>query len=167
VPFEVSVANVEEAPLHAEEPADCALRLAKEKRNAVMEQHPESAVVAADTVVSLGNTVLEKPRDPEDAMAILRSLSGCVHTVHTAVAVGGPRLKIERVVTAQVGFRALSDAEIDAYVASGEPMDKAGAYGIQGDGGALVDHVHGSYTAIVGLPLRETLELLRLVGVLP
>ena len=121
-----------------------------------------SVVVAADTVVALADEVLEKPQDAADARRMLRILSGQTHRVCTAVAVGGPASRQHRVVTTEVSFRALSDDEIARYVATGEPMDKAGAYGIQGEGGALTDCVRGSYTAVVGLPLRETLELMAL-----
>jgi septum formation protein len=129
-----------------------------------MRMSPRAVVVAADTVVTLGGDVLEKPADAADAYRMLRTLSGQVHQVHTAVAVGTGDALHDVVVTTQVAFRALSDGEIARYVATGEPMDKAGSYGIQGEGGALTDWVQGSYTAVVGLPLKETLELLARVA---
>jgi septum formation protein len=162
--FRVVVAGVDEHRAPGEVPDGYALRLAREKRDAVMPLSPRSVVVAADTVVALGEEVLEKPVDAADARRMLRTLSGQVHRVHTAVAVGGPNGRHECVVTTQVAFRALSDGEIARYVATGEPMDKAGSYGIQGEGGALTDWVQGSYTAVVGLPLKETLELIARVS---
>ena len=156
----VVVAGVDETRLPGEPPDACALRLAQLKRDAVMRLAPQAVVLAADTVVALDGDVLEKPRDVEEAKALLKRLSGRSHHVHTAVAAGGPLRQAAVTVTTQVTFRALQDAEVERYVATGEPMDKAGAYGIQGDGGALVDTVTGSYTAVVGLPVREALELL-------
>lgn len=116
--------------------------------------------LAADTVVHLGDTHLEKPADRLEAAAHLRALAGRTHTVTTAVcaAFGGRTAAIA--VHTEVRFRALSEAEILAYLATGEADDKAGAYGIQGRGGALVAHLRGSYTNVVGLPLEETLALL-------
>lgn len=161
VPFRIVVAGVDEVRRPGEPPAGYAERLAREKASAVLAMTRNTVVVAADTVVALGDVVLEKPADPEDARRMLRTLSGQTHTVHTAVAVGrGATIRQVRVDT-RVTFRVLGDAEIDGYVATGEPMDKAGAYGIQGDGGALVAQIHGSYTAVVGLPLQETLALVQ------
>jgi septum formation protein len=164
VVFDVDVPAVDERHQPPESPPDYALRLARAKRDAVTSRRPGVVVLAADTVVALDGEVLEKPRDQEDACRMLRALSGRCHQVHTAVAAGGPAGQAEGVVTAAVSFRALGDKEIASYVATGEPMDKAGAYGIQGDGGALVDRVEGSYTCVVGLPLKEALELVRQVG---
>ncbi|MBI5496438.1 MAG: septum formation inhibitor Maf [Deltaproteobacteria bacterium] len=158
--FRVVVAGVEETRRTGESPPEYALRLAREKRDAVVPMVPGAVVLAADTVVALGEDVLEKPRDAADAAVMLRRLSAVEHAVHTAVAAAGPAGAAHRVVTARVRFRPLSDEDISRYVATGEPLDKAGAYGIQGDGGALVDEVHGSYTTVVGLPLREALELI-------
>jgi septum formation protein len=125
-------------------------------------------VLAADTVVALDGSILGKAATPEEAVRMLEMLSGRTHAVHTAVVVQGPRLArpISTTVTTSVRFRLLARAEIERYVASGDPMDKAGAYGIQGAGGALVAEVRGSYSNVVGLPLEETLELLRLAEVL-
>ncbi len=154
--FEVRPADLDEAVLPGEPPRVYARRVAREKALAV----PGARVLAADTVVDLEDRVLGKPADPDEARAILGALAGRTHRVHTAVALRvGDRVHATLVSTA-VRFRALTPAEIDAYVATGEPFDKAGAYGIQGHGGALVDLVRGSYTNVIGLPLRETLALL-------
>ena len=121
-------------------------------------------VLAADTTVVIDDEILGKPRDSTDAIRILRRLANRWHDVYTAVVVFGATQTC-RVVRTRVKFRALADAEIAAYWASGEPADKAGAYGIQGLGGALVERIDGSYSNVVGLPLVETLELLNLHGI--
>ena len=118
-------------------------------------------VLAADTTVALGGWIPGKPGTPDAAVRTLTRLAGQTHQVHTAVIVRYGRRVRHRVVTTFVRFRELSRAEIEAYVATGEPLDRAGGYAIQGGGGALVDRIVGSYTGVVGLPVRESLELLR------
>ncbi|CAB3921669.1 MULTISPECIES: Maf family protein [Achromobacter] len=126
----------------------------------------ELPLLAADTTVILDGAVLGKPADREDAMRILRALSGSVHEVHTAVAVcaAGEQL-LEAVSITQVHMRELSDDEIGRYCDSGEPFGKAGAYGIQGLAGTFISHISGSYTGVMGLPLFETSNLLRSAGI--
>jgi len=126
---------------------------------------PESVTLSADTVVHIGQRCLGKPESYSDARAMLRELSGKPHHVTSGVAIRHPLGVFSFYVTSTVHFRRLSDHEIDRYVASGEPMDKAGAYGIQGLGAGLVTHVEGSHTAVVGLPLDETLQALLKLGV--
>jgi len=142
--------------------------LAREKALAVIAQ-PGEIVLAADTIVVLGEKVLGKPRDNEEAAAMLRSLSGSCHQVMTGICLvcGGasPSRVYQGVEITQVTFRHLSEAEIANYVASGEPLDKAGAYGIQGLGALLVKEIQGCYFNVVGLPLVKTMELLRNCGV--
>lgn len=167
MPFHVVVAGVDERRGDGEAPRDYCLRLAREKRDAVVRIASGAAVVAADTIVVLDEEVLEKPHDRDDAVRMLTRLSGREHAVFTAVAVAANGQAHQTLVQTRVRFRPLTHDEIQRYVGSGEPMDKAGAYGIQGDGGALVDVIEGSYTAVVGLPVKETLELLRAVGALP
>lgn len=122
-------------------------------------------VLAADTTVAVGGTILAKPRDEADAIRMLTLLSGRTHRVLTAVVLVRSPGRIERAITvSRVGFARLSRAEIAAYVATGEPLDKAGAYAIQGGAAAFVRRIEGSYTGIVGLPLYETLRLLRQAG---
>jgi nucleoside triphosphate pyrophosphatase len=155
---------IDETPREGEEPVAYAVRLATEKARSVASGRRTSAVVAADTVVALDGAILAKAADEREARSMLARLAGRTHAVHTAVAViAGGRLLLD-VVSTLVRFRALGEDEIARYVATGEPMDKAGAYGIQGAGGALVAEVNGSYTNVVGLPLEETLRLLELVG---
>ncbi|QEP92820.1 septum formation inhibitor Maf [Klebsiella pneumoniae] len=117
-------------------------------------------VLGADTIVILNGEVLEKPRDAEHAAAMLRLLSGHTHQVMTAVALADKQQTLDCLVVTEVTFRRLSEQDIADYVASGEPLDKAGAYGIQGLGGCFVRKINGSYHAVVGLPLVETYELL-------
>jgi septum formation protein len=140
---------------------DGAVTLAR--RKAVAVPAPAEVVVAADTLVALDEHRLEKPTDRADAARMLRILSGRRHEVVTGFCVQRDGHERAGAVTTHVTFRNLSDQEIDRYVATGEPLDKAGAYGIQGEGGSLVDRVEGSYTNVVGLPLAEVLAA---IGVL-
>jgi septum formation protein len=166
--FEVDVrpVAVEEARRPGEAPVDMVERLARAKATALKDPG-DLPVVAADTVVALADEVLGKPRDERQAARTLRRLSGEEHVVLTGWCVrfrDGARVGVVRT---QVWFRDLSDGEIERYIATGEPMDKAGAYGIQGDGGALVDRVAGSYTNVVGLPLAEVIWELRDIELIP
>lgn len=166
----VRVADVDESPLPGETPRDYVQRLAQAKAAAVVALGEHALpVLGADTTVVLDGDILGKPRDAADALAMLRRLSGREHEVYTAVAlcVPGeapldPRLALS---VTRVRFRAVDDALLARYVASGEPLDKAGAYGIQGLGAALVARIEGSYSGVVGLPLAETVELLVAAGV--
>lgn len=162
----VRPAEVDETHRDGESPSDYVLRLARLKCAAVRRE-PDEVVLAADTTVVLDGEVLGKPRDPADAAAMLRRLSGRSHEVITAVAVLGPRGGEEALVSTEVHMAVLDDAAIERYVATGEPLDKAGAYGIQGVAQVLVRAVHGSWTNVVGLPAVETVELLRRAGITP
>jgi len=136
-------------------------RLAMEKALAgVAVAEQDLPVLGADTIVVLNNEVLEKPLDEAGAAAMLAKLSGQTHQVMTAVALADRQQQLACLVTTDVTFRLLSKDDIATYIASGEPMDKAGAYGIQGLGGNFVRKINGSYHAVVGLPLVETAELL-------
>ncbi|SUG96670.1 Septum formation protein Maf [Salmonella enterica subsp. enterica] len=123
--------------------------------------------LGADTIVVLNGEVLEKPRDAAHAAEMLRLLSGNTHQVMTAVALADSQQTLDCLVVTEVTFRTLSAQDITGYVASGEPLDKAGAYGIQGRGGCFVRKINGSYHAVVGLPLVETYELLSHFNALP
>ena len=118
-------------------------------------------VIAADTIVVLGKNILGKPTDDADAKRMLRELSGKVHEVKTAVAVLHKDKTVLKVITTKVFFRTLTEEEIDWYVQTGEPLDKAGAYGIQGKGAVLVERIEGSYDNVVGLPLTAVYEILK------
>ena len=161
ISFEKVVPGIEEVRRPHEEAQHYVARLAREKAQAgvalVCEDRP---VLGADTIVILNGEVLEKPRDEAHAAAMLRMLSGNTHQVMTAVALADSQHTLDCLVITEVTFRTLSDDDIAAYVASGEPLDKAGAYGIQGLGGCFVRKINGSYHAVVGLPLVETYELL-------
>lgn len=165
VAFERIDVEVDEAALPAE-PADAYVeRVARAKATAARAALPGTApLLAADTTVSLDGRIFGKPADGTEAMAMLGALSGRTHLVHTAVVVDAGRALCE-VVATRVEFAAFDGAAIANYVASGEPLDKAGAYGIQGLGGALVVRIEGSYSAVVGLPLVETARLLAAAGV--
>jgi septum formation protein len=160
--LEVRPAHTDESVARGESPRDYVLRVARDKARAV----PGDVVLAADTAVVLGDEVLGKPAGRDDARRMLRALSGSTHEVLTAVVVRRTaiRLELDAVVTTKVRFAALGPAEIDWYVGTGEPMDKAGAYAIQGAGGAFVLGVEGSVSNVVGLPLAETAALLRRAG---
>lgn len=163
VPFEVIQADIDERPHPAEPPDRYVARVAGEKAAAVARSHPTAVVLAADTSVILNGEILGKPRDRDDACAMLRALSGRTHTVLTAVALDG-RQRAGRVVETTVRFRALGEREIAWYVDTGEPLDKAGAYAVQGAGGLWVERVDGSPSNVIGLPLAETVELLSAAG---
>ena len=121
-------------------------------------------ILCADTTVAMGNTILGKPEDASDAKRMLRALSGQTHRVFTAIAIGWGDREAQACCESRVTFAPLSDAEIDDYVASGEPMGKAGAYGVQGRAAAFIARIEGSYSGIMGLPLFETAQALRAVG---
>lgn len=164
VPFEVVPADIDETPKPGEAPEAYVERLAREKALAVAGAESRLPVLGSDTSVVIGGDILGKPDSPASARSMLQRLSGSTHQVITAVAVAVPGRCHCRVVTTNVTFRPLSQAEIHAYVASGEPFDKAGGYGIQGLGGIFVCELKGSYSAVVGLPLCETAELLAEAG---
>ncbi|HDS1149307.1 TPA: septum formation inhibitor Maf [Pluralibacter gergoviae] len=161
VPFERIVPGIEEQRRPQEPASQYVSRLARDKAQAgVAMAERDLPVLGADTIVVLNGQVLEKPRDEAEAAAMLRQLSGQTHQVMTAVALADRAQILDCLVMTDVTFRVLSDEDIAGYVACGEPMDKAGAYGIQGLGGCFVRKINGSYHAVVGLPLVETWELL-------
>ncbi|NDO79673.1 septum formation inhibitor Maf [Citrobacter sp. NCU1] len=161
VTFERILPGVEEKRGEGESAQQYVSRLAREKAQAgVALTSRDLPVLGADTIVILNGEVLEKPRDAAHATQMLRKMSGQTHQVMTAVALADSQYVLDCLVVTEVTFRALTDEDIAGYVASGEPMDKAGAYGIQGLGGCFVRKINGSYHAVVGLPLVETYELL-------
>lgn len=162
IPFDVVTADVDETPGAGESPSELVDRLAAAKAVAVSRQRPGAVVIGADTVVAVDGEILGKPADADDARRMLQTLSGRWHDVHTgiALAVDGA-VAAGAVVRTAVRFAELTDAEICWYVATGEPLDKAGAYALQGAGGALVAAVAGSPSNVVGLPLAELAACLR------
>jgi len=169
---DVRPARTDEAVRPGEPAPGYVRRVAREKAHAVPSA-PGEVVLAADTAVVLGSEVLGKPSGPDDARRMLRALSGRTHVVLTGVhgrrpaAPGAPEAEEAVLVSTAVRFATLSDAQVDWYAATGEPLDKAGAYAIQGLGGAFVRGVAGSVSNVVGLPLAETLALLGRLGVAP
>ena len=164
IPHLVRPADIDEAYLAGEDAAAHAQRLAREKARAVAEGAPEALVIGSDTIVVLDGDVLGKPRDEAHAASMLARLAGRRHTVMTAVAVrwrGEERSAVEQV---EVSMGPLTRAQIGAYIATGEPMDKAGAYGIQGYGATIVERVEGDYFSVMGLPLYRLVRLLRELG---
>jgi septum formation protein len=155
-------ADIDEAHPPGESPAAYAERLARENAGAI--DRDDAVVIGSDTIVVVDGDVLGKPRDHEQAVAMLRRLSGRAHVVMTGVAVAWRGRMSSGVEEAGVTFRALSDDEIRRYVETGEPMDKAGAYGIQGFGATIVDRVDGDYFAVMGLPLNRLVRLCRALG---
>ncbi|HEX6558867.1 MAG TPA: Maf family protein [Longimicrobiales bacterium] len=163
--FDVVPADIDETYTPGEHGPQHAQRLAREKAEVVCEQHPASIVIGSDTVVLLDDHVLGKPKSPAEAVEMLLRLQGRVHQVATgsAVAVPGHRLK-DDIETVDVKFRPFDEARAHAYVATGEPMDKAGSYGIQGYGAALVEWVRGDYFAVMGLPVQRMIWMLEQLG---
>lgn len=164
IEHEVQPADIDESLLPGELPAAHAERLARAKARTIAAREPHAVVIAADTIVVVDGDVLGKPRSKDEAHAMLRRLSGRTHTVLTAVAVARGELTESAVESVEVTFRALKDEELPAYIATGEPMDKAGAYGIQGYGATIVERVDGDYFSVMGLGLRRLIELLARVG---
>jgi septum formation protein len=161
VTFERIVTEVEEQRQPDESAEVYVRRLAHDKAQAgVANAGRDLPVLGADTIVVLHGEVLEKPRDAAHAAQMLSALSGQTHQVMTAVALADRQQTLDCLVTTEVTFRSLTASEISEYIATGEPMDKAGAYGIQGTGGNFVRKINGSYHAVVGLPLVETGELI-------
>ncbi len=164
-PYTIVPADVDESPQAGESPTDYVHRLARSKALAVSADYPAHAVLGADTIVVLDGELLGKPRDPEDALRMLHRLAGREHEVHTGVAWAlNAQIRRSGHFTSRVRLRAGSDQELADYVATGEPLDKAGSYAIQGEAGSLVTSVQGSVTNVIGLPLAETEEMARSLG---
>ena len=166
LPHEVIPADIDESQLPGEAGDQYVQRLARQKAQTVHSMRPDanSWVLGCDTIVEIRGRLLGKPQNEQLARDMLSQLSGCEHQVLTGVWVQHGQQGEGICVRASVRFRDLPAAEIDRYVATGEPLDKAGAYGIQGIGGIFVEEVVGSFTAIVGLPINETEQLLQKLG---
>jgi septum formation protein len=167
IPFQVHAANINEGQLLDEAPVLYALRLAREKAEAVAAHYPKSYVLGADTIVIVDGEVLGKPKDRADAVRMLRLLSGRGHEVTTALSLIAPGTLAEtRASTTKVFFRELAEDEIQQYVAGSEPMDKAGAYAIQGGALRWTDRIEGEFSNVVGLPLSLVTDMLRTIGLM-
>jgi septum formation protein len=164
ISFVVQAADIDETPLAGEAARECAERLAREKALAVWRVRPQDTVLGADTIVVVDEVILGKPADAEDAVRMLRLLSGRAHQVITGVCLVGPSGSGEPRTASQttiVTVNELSDAEIREYVATGEPMDKAGAYAIQGRASRWIPRIEGDYSNVVGLPVALVYAMLR------
>jgi len=166
IAYAVIPTQAAEVRRHQEWPEDFVRRLAGEKAAVVLAKHPDKFVLGADTVVIVEGEVLGKPKDAQDASRMLHLLSGGSHLVTTGVCLRGPGVDDTRAETTRVSFSPLSDADIAEYVASGEPMDKAGAYGIQGVASRWITHLDGCYFNVMGLPVPLVFRMLREHGVL-
>ncbi len=164
--FTIVASGADESRDDHEDAAHYAVRVAREKALSVSQQWPETLVIGADTIVALRGVILQKPLDAADARRMLRALSGATHTVVTAFALARAGMVIESTpVTARVTFRDLTESVIDAYLATGEPFDKAGGYGIQGAGAEFIAAVDGARDTVMGLPVKELLAALRRCGI--
>lgn len=165
IAHDVRPANIDESVFAGESPITHAERLARAKALAISNGDRDSLVIGADTIVVVDDEILGKPAHTADALRMLRKLSGRTHTVVTAVAVARGGRMASGVEQVEVTFRRLTDREIERYIATAEPMDKAGAYGIQGYGATIVSHIAGDYFAVMGLPLVRMVDLFRELGV--
>jgi septum formation protein len=165
--YVVDVADINEDPLGDEPAHDYVVRLALAKAQAVwLRRGDKLPVLGSDTTVALDDHILGKPIDNTDALTMLKRLNGRSHEVLTAVALVTEHGVFQRLSCTTVTFAQQSDASLEAYVASGEPLDKAGSYGIQGHAGLFVSHLSGSFTGVMGLPLFETAQLLAEAGII-
>jgi len=163
--FDIVESGIDEIRHESENAIDFAMRMAAEKALNVSARRPDALVLAADTVVECDGNILGKPADPAEARAMLQALSGNTHNVITAFAIASARTIAESLaIISRVTFRRLSSDEIAAYVASGAPLDKAGAYGIQDAGAGFIAHLEGSRDNVMGLPVREVLAALHRHG---
>jgi septum formation protein len=171
ITFEILPSDIDESVVEGESPANYVTRLAREKAEACLislqsnKATTLAPILAADTTVSIDGVILGKPESDEDAYAMLARMSGRRHEVHTGIAVATESGIEVALSTTYVQMGNLSDADIRAYIATGEPHDKAGAYGIQGLAGTFIRHIEGSYSGVMGLPIYETSLLLKNAGV--
>ncbi len=165
--FEVVPSSVKEEIDYGLRPEENARLLARAKAEDVASKYPECWVIGADTLVTLHQEILGKPEDAVDAQRMLRRLSGKEHRVATGICVVGPEKTLDKSITSKVRFKSLTEEEILNYIQTGEPMDKAGAYAIQGEGSFMIREFSGSKTNIIGLPIDELKTLLQKTGYLP
>jgi septum formation protein len=158
--FEVHAADIDESRLPYEAPSAYVHRLALEKARAVHARFPAATVIGADTTVVLENEIMNKPTDLADAERMLRALSGRIHQVHTGVAVVTPTAQRVHLETTHVTFSEIGETDLARYLASGDPLDKAGAYGIQGFAARWIPRIEGDYFNVVGLPIAATMQML-------
>jgi len=167
--FEVIPSLIDEIPLRDESPEDFALRASTEKALSVSKSlDSDSVVIGADTIVVIGGEILGKPKDEEEATIMLEKIAGREHRVITGFSIVKPEAEIlyRNLVESRVKIKTLAPCEIEGYIKTGEPMDKAGAYGAQGIGAFMIEEIHGSYTNVVGLPIAQVIDVLTRLGVL-
>lgn len=167
--FDVLPSHVPEVHQEGEAPEEYVARLSRDKAHALATQHPERWVIAADTTVLLGDELLEKPVDAQDAARMLATIAGQTHIVYTGVTLENVERdwRETRVAESEVRMLPLAHDEIEWYVRTGEPLDKAGAYAVQGIGAMFIESIRGSYTNVVGLPLATLFQMLRKAGIDP
>jgi septum formation protein len=167
--FEVLPSHVPEVHREGEAPEEYVARLSREKAAAVAREHPARWVIAADTTVFLDDQLLEKPEGPADAVRMLSTIAGRTHVVYTGVTLehADGAYRDTRVAESEVRMLPLAPADIEWYVSTGEPLDKAGAYAVQGVGAMFIDSIHGNYTNVVGLPLATLFQMMRKAGIDP
>lgn len=165
--FEVSASLIDEIIDASATPAEIVISLAQQKAIDVSKQFPDSFVIGADTIVVKDSIILGKPKDEQDANNMLKMLSGQTHSVYTGVAIVKKSVPTTFFVETAVTFWPLTDEEIDQYIQSGEPFDKAGSYGIQGLGATLVKEIKGDYFSVVGLPVSRLIRELKKLGFHP
>ena len=167
--FDVVPSHIPEVRAEGEAPEEYVARLSREKAAAIAREHHDRWIIAADTTVLLAEELLEKPAGADDAKRMLATIAGRTHVVYTGVTVQNQErdYRDTRVAESEVRMLPLSARDIDWYVATGEPLDKAGAYAVQGVGAMFIDSIHGSYTNVVGLPLALLFQMLRKAGLDP
>jgi septum formation protein len=167
--FDVLPSHVPEVHNDGEAPGDYVARLSRDKAFAIASEHRDRWIIAADTIVLLGEQLLEKPLDEADAARMLAAIAGKTHIVYTGVTLQhlASGYRDTRVAESEVRMLPLAPDEIEWYVRTGEPLDKAGAYAVQGIGAMFIDSIHGSYTNVVGLPLATLFQMLRAAGIDP
>jgi len=167
--FDVMPSDVPEVHQPGESPEEYVARLSRDKAAAIAAKHPGSWIIAADTTVLLGDELLEKPADDDDAKRMLAAIAGKTHIVYSGVTLQNASRgwRDTRVAESEVRMLPLDERDIAWYVSTGEPLDKAGAYAVQGIGAMFIDSIHGSYTNVVGLPLALLFQMLRRAGVDP
>lgn len=158
--FQTMPADIDESVVGELTPLDYVLEMAQKKAQLICKQNPHNLVIGSDTIVVVNDEILGKPRNDQEAFEMLRKLSGKKHLVHTSVYMMNPHQIEQKIVSAEVTFFDLSDADIYEYLATGEHQDKAGAYGIQGQGSLLVESIKGDYYAIVGFPVAQVKRML-------
>ncbi|MBK5260610.1 MAG: septum formation inhibitor Maf [Thermoanaerobaculia bacterium] len=169
VEFDVIPSNVPEEHQPGEAPEEYVARLSRDKAQAIATRHRERWVIAADTTVLYGDQLLEKPKDDADAARMLATIAGKTHIVYTGITLQNEERGYgeTRVAESEVRMLPLSTSDIEWYVATGEPLDKAGAYAVQGIGSMFIDSIHGSFTNVVGLPLALLFQMMRKAGIDP